>query len=60
MIDEDKAKVLERNPKAPRNFNDRTDGVDCVDLALFMKSDMAKYAQEHHKTKLTIKYLDPR
>ena len=25
-----------------------------------MKSDMAKYAQEKHKTKLTIKYLDPR
>ena len=25
-----------------------------------MKGDMAKYSEKHHKTKLTIKYLDPR
>mmetsp|Transcript_47884 Transcript_47884/g.63344 ORF Transcript_47884/g.63344 Transcript_47884/m.63344 type:complete len:335 (-) Transcript_47884:344-1348(-) len=60
LIDEDKAKVLERNPKAPRNIDDRQDGEECIDLALLMKSDMAKYASENHQTKLTIKYLDPR
>ena len=44
LIDEDKAMVLERNPSAPRNFNDQNDEEVCVDLAQFMKSDLAKYA----------------
>ena len=44
-------------PNAPlRNSNDP----ESIDLALFMKSDLGKYAEQKHKTKLTIKYLDPR
>ena len=29
-------------------------------MALFMKSDLGKYATDNHNIKLTIKYLDPR
>ena len=44
-------------PNAPlRNSNDP----ESIDLALFMKSDLVKYAEQKHKTKLSIKYLDPR
>ena len=45
LIEEDRKAVLERDPNAPRNFDDRKNGEDCVDLALFMKSDLAKYAE---------------
>ena len=56
VIDEDKEKLHQRNPKAPRNIGED----DIVDLALFMKGDLGKYAESEHKIKLTIKYLDPR
>jgi hypothetical protein len=29
------------------------------DIGAFIRSDLAKYAQEKHHIKLTIKYLDP-
>lgn len=29
------------------------------DIGAYIKSDLAKYAQENHNVKLTIKYLDP-
>ena len=57
LIPSDKEELLKRNPKAPM-MDDTHAGI--VDLALIMKSDMAKYATEHKNTKLTVKYLDPR
>ena len=57
LLDCDKAEVKERNPKAPQ---DDPKDPESIDLALFMKGDLAKYAEANHKTKLTIKYLDPR
>lgn len=57
LLDSEKAQVLERNPKIER---DDPKDEDSIDLALFMKSDLGKYASEKYGTKLTIKYLDPR
>ena len=57
VIESDKAQVRARAPNAPRiDSNDE----DSIDLALFMKSDLGKYAKDNHGTTLTIKYLDPR
>ena len=35
-------------------------GINCPDLASFIKADLAAYAKENHKVALTIKYLDPK
>ena len=57
LIDTDKEQIKKMAPNAPlRNSKDP----ESIDLALFMKSDLGKYAEQKHKTKLTIKYLDPR
>lgn len=56
-MENDKAQVRERAPCAQKN--DHKDN-DSIDLAQFMRSDLAKYAEESHKIKLTVKYLDPR
>lgn len=56
LVESDKAQVRDRDPNAKKN--DLTP--DSIDLAQFMRSDLGKYAEENHKIKLTVKYLDPR
>ena len=57
LIDTDKEQIKKMAPNAPLR---KADDPESIDLALFMKSDLGKYAEQKHKTKLTIKYLDPR
>ena len=55
LVDEDKA-IVDKEASGKDELKFR--GV--VNLALFMKGDLGKYAAKHHNVKLTIKYLDPR
>lgn len=56
LVPSDRAEVQKRDPNAPT----MPENSNVIDLALFMKGDLGKYAEQKHKIKLTIKYLDPR
>jgi hypothetical protein len=41
------------------DVRDESGNIKSMDVAAFIKSDLAKYAFNKHNIKLTVKYLDP-
>ena len=58
MIPEERARVREELG-IKEDVKDESGNVKSMDVAAFIKRDLAKYAKEKHDIPLTIKYLDP-